>query len=223
MQPILPLLLLISIYIVYSCNPVCRGDTTSRCTSISNFIYIHVEANNGMVSRFYSFCVQIDQFTKLSLNQSYAFMSTNPNSFIRIHAPPFVATYQPVGKGNATETRRFFYNERTRDYLTGFYSVVLNMNRGSFANETVVYEDSCRPGTGFLPVCQLVMNRDCIRQVDCAISTSEGGDRDVKVYVAFSGTDSSMRPLQSASMIPTKFLAYSSSNMMSKLTEITRY
>lgn len=63
-----------------------------------------------MSSRFYSFCVQIDQFTKLTLNQSYAFMSSNPNSFIRVHAPPFVAKYEIAA--NVTEYKRYFANER---------------------------------------------------------------------------------------------------------------
>lgn len=99
------------VYFVFTCTNPCIGNNDSKCYSYSSYIYLHVEANNGKgLSRFYSFCVQVDKFSKLSLNQSFAFMNENENSWIRVHAPPFVAVSQKIG--NNTEDRRYFFNQR---------------------------------------------------------------------------------------------------------------
>lgn len=215
-------LILLSVFIplILSCSNTCRGDETSPCYSISSYLYLHVEANNGKgISRFYSFCVQVDKFTKLTLNQSFPFMNENENSFIRVHAPPFVALSQ-IKNGNETENRRFFFHQRTKDLFVGYYSILLNLKGGVLSNQTFSFDSSCKPGTGYLPLCLLDSNRDCVRELDCAINARESEDRDVKLYIGFSGTDGSSRPLQSSSLIPSKFSAYTYGNMMDRLTKL---
>lgn len=51
----------------------------------------------------------------------------------------------------------------------------------------------------------------CIRKVDCGVHPDkvEVKDRDLKIFVAWSGTDSSSAPMRSNGLLPSKFRKYS--------------
>eukprot|EP01080_Neovahlkampfia_damariscottae_P000911 gene911-9820_t len=203
------------------CRPeaLCTGSGSSPCMAYHSLFSVHVEVSDGSSSRFYSYCLQVDQYSKLVLNGTANFIRNKKNSYIKVHAPPAVASY--IGSNNSQiETKRYIFQDgdNINKVGAGFFSVVFNMEYGMIpVNKTgLIYENTCRPGSGFVPICQIDYGKPCVRTFDCGVTKF---DDDVKVFIGFQGTDRIGANLMSAASTPMKFLPFTYGNFYDEINK----
>lgn len=189
-------------------NKVCTGrDRKCARGSIMRFV---VELNNEIEeSRFYGFCVKVDQFSVLNLFGSGRYMNASANSTITLH----------IGDEEISDER--YYMNDDRNAIVSSFTAIVGLSSGKFVRSNssrtnIVYESTCSRN-----VCQMDRSAPCIRGRDCGtpmskISKLAGQNstlayalQDVKLYLAWEGTDRNSAALKSASLLPNRFFAYS--------------
>jgi len=193
-------------------SDVCTARGSRPCARMDPMKLV-VELDDGNIPRYYGFCVKVDQFSILNLEGSGKYMNTTSNSTISVR----IGDYE-------TSDGRYYMNEEM-DAIVSQYTVIIGLNNGRFrrSNSTktnIVFENSCEKG-----VCVLDRSAPCIRGSDCGISMSDVYDvkanassiADIKLYLAWEGSATANAALRSASLLPSRFRAYSFTNYYQQL------
>jgi hypothetical protein len=199
-----------------NCKKMCTGYSSSPC-KVQDPIGLMVELNNSIdPPRYYDFCVKVDQFTVLNLEGSASFMNASVNSTVTIY----------IGFDESSGPR--YYMESDGSAVVSNYEVLIGLSNGVFPrnNNTytnIVFDNTCQSG-----ICSLDRTAPCVRGVDCGIpmsqiisqSVNNTAVADVKMYLAWEGTDKNDVALQSANMLPSLFRAYAFTSYYQQLYNI---
>eukprot|EP00761_Pharyngomonas_kirbyi_P003687 gb/GECH01003691.1/.p1 GENE.gb/GECH01003691.1/~~gb/GECH01003691.1/.p1 ORF type:complete len:239 (+),score=57.63 gb/GECH01003691.1/:1-717(+) len=184
---------------VENCDDPCGGTDDSQCRRGKNIV-LQTQIIQDSKSRYSSFCVNVDEFSRLVIPNSYDdFLSQGDQTSIKV-----------IGPNKETNERSF----KDGDYVASFYSVTLELNGGSLEN--IWWNDSCDDDER----CILNGEEKCVDKKDCGVETSSDINKDVKIFVAFNGTDSSGVYCRSSGSLPFKYRTFGWSNYYDEMVKI---
>lgn len=226
---------------------MCTGYSNSPC-SVQDPIGLMVELDNRIdPPRYYDFCVKVDQFTVLNLEGSASFMNASINSTVTIYIgydetsePRYymetVCCYSCIDFLSLSLfiscitklIQYFFIYMQDGSAVVSDYEVLIGLSNGVFPRQNntytnIVFDNTCQSG-----VCSLDRTAPCVRGNDCGIpmsqvisqSVNNTAVADVKMYVAWEGTDKNTVALQSANMLPSQYRSYAFTSYYQQLYNI---
>eukprot|EP01027_Heterolobosea_sp_BB2_P003490 GEZU01005287.1.p1 GENE.GEZU01005287.1~~GEZU01005287.1.p1 ORF type:complete len:165 (-),score=52.21 GEZU01005287.1:165-659(-) len=105
----------------------------------------------------------------------------------------------------ANVTRRFYSDGKTKH--AGFFMINAYLNGGAFSSSNPPrFENTCDDGK-----CKMGGDVCTSDNTDCAITSNT--DADVKIFIAWSGTDKMRSAMQSSGLLPTRYRTYALPSM----------
>jgi len=129
-----------------------------------------------------TFWPRVDEFSMIEVVYSFESFGYNPNISMWLDF-------------HGTNTSAVHY--ASNDNVVAYWTAVIQLDNGAFNN--IVWNDGCSDCNCIDNNCGVSINEYCIGSYDC----------EMKVYLAWSGTDSQSYPCTSVNSIPANFQKYS--------------
>jgi len=201
------------------CVDVCNGMDIA-CVTYNSFMKLYVALTNPRAQPstvYYTFCVRVDKFSKLTIRNSYKFYQGSHGSYIQVFAGindlnNVIAKYT---YNNTEHEKRYLFGLDT-ERQAAYFQLIINLSGGFFPLNTteIQYDTSCDVNGR----CLLDFNQFCVNNLDCGAPVNDKNIvNDIKLFVVFQGTDARGAPLTSNSFTPTKFRSFSTNNILNEL------
>jgi len=205
-----------------NCCNECFGVAGSACQFgvYTNNIELQVSLTSGSITKHSKFCVGIDELAQLTIDDSFnsVFNHTvgTQHNYVNVSIAG-IPVRDPVS-GNAT--LRPYWNEESLDHaentvFAGFYVILVEMTNGLITGAS--FQNTCSKGK-----CQMGGTTCVDPNSDCGVDivASPTASRDVKIFVAWTGTDKLRTALQSEGLLPTKYKSFSLSSWLPNIPEL---
>eukprot|EP01080_Neovahlkampfia_damariscottae_P002573 gene2573-3535_t len=200
------------------CNSKCNGGTVP-CDTGNNIVVV-AQLFNGVSSRYYPYCLNVDRVHELRINGSYSFVSTAPaiqkDSYVKLWVEMATST-------NTSESfKGFIFDSTAQNMVSPYFSSFISMTAGYFdqtvnVTNNINFETVCT-----LSACDLDYSKGCLASTHCSAPVASVTDKDVKIMIGFQGTDKSARFFTSANSLPHKYRFYSFSNVYNDVVNIIK-